>query len=281
MKENNTFQRVEKKYLMTREQYKTFIDRTKNYIQPDQYGLHTISNIYYDTDNYDLIRQSIGKPKYKEKFRVRGYGRVTEDSIVFLEIKKKYDGIVYKRRTAMYLDEAKKFLKTGITSHDDQITREIRYFFEFYKPVPKLYLAYDRVAYEGVRDRELRLTIDQRIRSRRTPLDLSRGDFGNLLTDGNTYLMEIKVPQAYPIWLADVLAELDIYPVSFSKYGTVYKQGVLNHELEFAYDAEERGERGQEESEDEGRGDDSQTAEEMIQKKDEETQLCSQAYSVV
>lgn len=227
----NTFQRVEKKYRMNLEQYEDFMKRAAGYIELDEYGLHTISNIYYDTKYYDLIRNSIEKPKYKEKFRVRGYGKVTEDSRIFLEIKKKYKGIVYKRRTSLIAGEARGYLEKGIfPENGDQIMKEIEYFFQFYRPEPKLYLAYDRMAYVGTGDSSLRLTIDQNIRSRKEHLDLTYGDEGECL-DKDGYLMEIKVPAAYPLWLARLLSELKIYPVSFSKYGTIYKESILEEEM--------------------------------------------------
>lgn len=227
----STFRRVEKKYRMNREQYEEFMKRAAGYIELDEYGLHTISNIYYDTEYYDLIRNSIEKPKYKEKFRIRGYGKVTEDSRIFLEIKKKYRGIVYKRRTSLTVKETREYLEKRIfPGNGDQIMREIEYFFQFYKPEPKLYLAYDRMAYAGTEDSSLRLTIDQNIRSRREHLDLTYGDEGQCI-DKDGYLMEIKVPAAYPVWLARLLSELEIYPVSFSKYGTVYKESILEEEM--------------------------------------------------
>ena len=40
----------------------------------DSYGKHTIGNVYYDTDTYELITRPVEKPKYKEKFRIRSYG---------------------------------------------------------------------------------------------------------------------------------------------------------------------------------------------------------------
>lgn len=231
MPECNIFQRVEKKYMLTPAQYELFMDAVKGKISPDQYGLHTISNIYYDTESYDLIRQSIEKPKYKEKFRLRGYGTVTDDSRIFLEIKKKYQGVVYKRRTALLLKDAKRYLEEGVLPEPcDQIMKEIDYFFKFYHPIPQLYLAYDRVAYQGTEDSQLRITIDRNIRSRTNALDLAYGDEGDIVSK-DFFLMEIKVPMAYPMWLASILSSLNIYPISFSKYGTVYKNAVLDRKI--------------------------------------------------
>lgn len=223
----SSFKRVEKKYLLTKEQYQSFLKETKDYITLDQYGLHTICNIYYDTAQDDLIRYSISKPKYKEKLRLRSYGIPNEDSTVFLELKKKYNGIVYKRRTTMTLAQARKYLDEGEKPEEDsQILREIDYFLKYYKPKGKLFLAYDRMAFFGTENNELRLTIDQNIRSRTTDLDLSHGDSGTYLLEGEQYLMEIKVPGVFPIWLSRILSKLEIYPVSFSKYGNIYKKSL-------------------------------------------------------
>lgn len=224
----SAFERVEKKYLMSREQFEAFRQRTENLITLDQYGLHTICNIYYDTEHYDLIRYSIEKPKYKEKLRLRSYGIPTKDSTVFVELKKKWNGVVYKRRISMTLDEADKYLNVGVRpSKESQIVREIDYFLGYYNPSPKLFLAYDRLAFFGNNNSEVRITVDQNIRSRTTELDLSMGDRGELLMEDDWYLMEIKVPGAFPLWLAKILSQLEIYPVSFSKYGNIYKNSLI------------------------------------------------------
>ena len=66
----------------------------------DEYGQHTILSLYYDTDDFRFIRHSMDKPKYKE-ISHPGYGVPSQDSLVFLEIKKKVNGIVYKRRVPL------------------------------------------------------------------------------------------------------------------------------------------------------------------------------------
>ena len=224
----SAFERVEKKYLMTKEQFERFRQRTENLITLDQYGLHTICNIYYDTDTYDLIRYSIEKPKYKEKLRLRSYGIPTKDSTVFVELKKKWNGVVFKRRTSMTLEEARNYLNNGVRpSKESQIVKEIDYFLEYYNPIPRLFLAYDRLAFFSNENSEVRITVDQNIRSRTTDIDLELGDRGDLLMDDALYLMEIKVPGAFPLWLANILSDLEIYPISFSKYGNIYKKSLI------------------------------------------------------
>lgn len=170
----HTFQRVEKKYQLTKEQLDALMEKIGDKIKPDKFGLHTIRNVYFDTDDFELIRTSIEKPKYKEKFRVRGYGEIVDDSKVYLEIKKKYQGVVYKRRISLPYAEARAYLDEGVKPQQaDHIFKEIDYFLNHYKPTEKIYLAYDRIAYVGVEEGELRLTIDRNIRSRYHNLVLS------------------------------------------------------------------------------------------------------------
>lgn len=227
-KSNTIFERVEKKYLLSGKEYELLRERLIPHMEMDEYGLHTICNIYFDTESYELARTSIEKPVYKEKLRLRSYGIPDDTSKVFLEIKKKYKGIVYKRRVSMTLEEVRRYLNHGIRpATDNQILREIDYFIKFYHPVPKVYLAYDRIAMFGTENPDIRITFDQNIRSRMTELDLAKGDHGKYLLDKGNILMEIKVPGAYPLWLADILSDLRIYPSSFSKYGNVYKNQLL------------------------------------------------------
>lgn len=223
LKANQIFQRMEKKYLMSREQRELFMQYSSGYIEMDPYGLHTICNIYFDTEDDTLIRTSLEKPPYKEKMRLRSYGIPREEDLVFLELKKKWDGIVYKRRVPMTLKEVRDYIEQGIwPDHDSQMMREMDYFMKFYRPKPKVWLAYDREAYFGKGDGVLRLTIDRDIRARTKGLKLELGDGGERLMEGEMYLMEIKVVAAYPLWLARLLGELRIYPISFSKYGNYY-----------------------------------------------------------
>lgn len=219
------FKRKEQKYLVSREKLDIFKDMIAPYIKADEYGQYTICNIYYDTETYDLIRHSLDKPVYKEKLRLRSYGIPADrNAKVFVELKKKYKGVVYKRRVSMLLSEAESFLNNGkIPVKYGQIASEIAYFRDFYHPVPKVYLAYDRTACCSIDDPDLRITFDHNIRSRTVDLSFQKGDFGDMLLADDEYLMEIKIPDAMPLWLTHALSELTIYPASFSKYGKVYE----------------------------------------------------------
>lgn len=228
------FQRVEKKYLLSQKQYQKLQEKMKPYMQVDDYGLSTICNVYYDTQDYDLVRRSNEKPVYKEKLRLRSYGVPDETDKTFVEIKKKWKGVVYKRRIELPLKEARNYLEHGIVPTspvNPQIRKEIDYFLRLYRPVPKMYIAYDRIAMYGKEDESIRITFDFHIRSREEDVDLSMGDAGRLLMKNDEVLMEIKVGGAYPLWLADMLCEMEIYPTTFSKYGKIYCSGLTaeNH----------------------------------------------------
>lgn len=221
------FNRYEKKYMLTRQQYEAIRQRLEPCMEEDQYGLHTIRNIYYDTEDDELIRTSLEKPKYKEKFRVRCYGEPNAESNYFLEIKKKYKGIVNKRRIVMKPQEAKAYLENGEKPKEQsQIFREVDYVWNHYQLMPKVYLAYDRIALFGKEDAEFRVTFDQNIRSRDFDLLLEKDtDTTKLLKDGY-YLMEVKIFNAMPLWFVKVLTELEIHSTSFSKYGNVYRRNL-------------------------------------------------------
>lgn len=219
------FSRYEKKYLMPESVYLELRQRLVPYMQEDQYGLHTICNIYYDTPDSLLIRRSIEKPVYKEKLRLRSYGVPTLDSTVFLEIKKKYRKVVNKRRIQLTLQEAYDYVEHGIRpEQDSQILHEIDFFLQRYHLERGIYLAYDRIALFGKEDPAFRVTFDQNIRSRRTFMGLENGSSGTMLLPKGYYLMESKILGATPLWFTKILSELDIYPVSFSKYGNIYKK---------------------------------------------------------
>lgn len=226
----NVFKRREKKYMLNEGQHQALMEQLNGPMAKDLYGLHTICNMYFDTDNYELIRASIEKPVYKEKLRLRSYGVPKTNGTVFLELKKKFKGVVYKRRAPLTLEESRHYFLRGQRPEvSSQILREIDWFLKMYRPVPKVFLAYDRLALYGNEDANLRITFDRNIRWRESQLDLSKGDWGNPLLRPGNILMEIKIPGTMPLWLSHVLSDLEIFPTSFSKYGTCYKEHIISN----------------------------------------------------
>ena len=227
-----TFMRYEKKYMLNEEKYSCLMDVFESQMEDDIFSRSSICNIYFDTPNFELIRNSLDKPVYKEKLRMRSYGVPDEDGSVFIELKKKYNGIVYKRREKMNIYDAENYLYfNNYPESDTQVIREIDWVLNYYKSImPKMYISYDRIAMRGIYDDGLRITFDKNILYRDDCLDLKSGIWGDRVIREDEYLMEIKITGGMPLWLCRILNDLGIYPISFSKYGFAYqiKEGYRN-----------------------------------------------------
>jgi hypothetical protein len=222
------FLRVEKKYLLDELQYFTILDAIAPHMIEEKYGTSTILNIYYDTPDFRLIRASIEKPLYKEKLRLRGYGSVTDNSEVFIEIKKKLNGVVYKRRTSMVLRDAREFLNSNARKPgSEQVLCEAAWMLDSYNLVPAAAINYERAAFVGKDDPDFRLTIDRNLIGRTDSPDLIYGNIGDKFLHDGRYLMEIKTAGGMPLRMCRLLSDLRIYPTSFSKYGEYYKEYIL------------------------------------------------------
>lgn len=226
----SVFRRYELKYLLTPRQTEAVLRGIEPYMQLDRYGRTTIRNVYYDTDSYRLIRRSIEKPAYKEKLRIRSYQLATPDTAVFVELKKKYDGVVYKRRLALPESVATDWLSGRISAPTDtQISREIDYFNSFYGGLsPRMFLSYEREAFYMREGGDFRVTFDDNILCRSSDISLCKDAFGYSLLPADRRLMEIKCGGAVPLWMVKILSEEGIYKTSFSKYGRAYIDTVLH-----------------------------------------------------
>jgi len=225
MAAQTVFKRYELKYLLTPRQKEKVLGAMQPYMTLDQYGRTTIRNLYYDTDTYLLVRRSIEKPAYKEKLRVRSYSRTDRDSAAFVELKKKYKSVVYKRRISLPYAEATAWLSRE--KHPDkhtQIANEIDYFMELYGTLhPTVFLSYEREAYYCNDGSDFRVTFDDNILCRQNELSLESEVYGTPILPGGKVLMEIKCSGGIPLWMTHVLSEEKIYKTSFSKYGTAYE----------------------------------------------------------
>ena len=218
----SVFKRKEIKYILTKAQYQSLLVELEGRMSVDKYGLQTVNNIYFDNDSFELIRRSIEKPRYKEKMRMRVYGTPTPDSPAFFELKKKYKGIVYKRRIRAPLSDVESYYKNGIFVESSQIFREIDYVYKVKDLKPKLYLAYYRVAYYGNDDKNFRMTFDFGIRYRWHDVDIKNQGDTEYLTDEDTIVMEVKCQLVYPRWFIDFLNKNKLGKASFSKFGRIY-----------------------------------------------------------
>ena len=241
------FKRHELKFIVTKEQKAKILKAMEPHMVPDRYGRSTIRNIYFDTDDYILARHSIAKPDFKEKLRIRSYARADHESTVFVELKRKFDHVVYKRRVAMAEAEAMKWMQganagtTETATGSDpgtgmQMQREIDYFRSYYSDLrPMAFLSYNREAYrmkeqaDGAADTgsDFRVTFDENILCRDHDISLTSEIYGNPVLDEDKVLMELKCSGGIPLWMTKVLSEEHIYKTSFSKYGTAYKQYIL------------------------------------------------------
>ncbi len=228
------FKRREKKFLITSAQFESIKQKILDYgMVYDTYcksgSVYTIYNIYFDDDSSSVIRRSIEKPKpkFKEKFRIRSYVVPEDKDDVFLEIKRKVNGVVVKRRARLTYAQAKDFIYNGVRPQVEdyivnQVLNEIEYYFKLNRVKPAVYLSYERIAFFGADDPDFRVTFDRAITTRRTDLKLSSGPYGEQLLNPDEVLMEIKISNAIPKWFADILSEEGAFMTSFSKYGSEY-----------------------------------------------------------
>lgn len=231
MADQMIFKRYEIKYLLTRKQYQQIRVAMDGLMAEDKYGRSTIHSLYLDTPDFLLARRSLEKPLYKEKLRLRSYGD-TDGGTVFVEIKKKYDSIVYKRRISMTETAAREYVLSHKAAEDSQISREISYFMAHYKNLmPKILISYERDAFYSTADNDLRITFDRNILWRDNDLKLTSKVDGIPVLDSDLVLMEIKTTAAMPLWLVKTLSRNHIYKTSFSKYGTAYQMMLQNRQI--------------------------------------------------
>jgi hypothetical protein len=232
------FKRYEIKYVITAGQKERILKAMQPYMEPDRFGRSTVRNIYFDTDDFVLARHSIAKPDFKEKLRIRSYAKAAEDSIVFVELKRKFDGVVYKRRLGLPEADAMRWMAGSADpliiretrSESPQVAGEIEYFAGLYSGLkPVLYLSYDREAFRMKKGAstadggtEFRVTFDNNILCRESDLSLESDAYGSSILEEGKFLMELKCPGAIPLWMTKILSEEHLYKTSFSKYGTAY-----------------------------------------------------------
>lgn len=228
MKNQMIFQRYESKYLMTLSQQQTVLAAMRPYMEPDVYSHSSIRNLYLDTPDFRLIRRSLERPVYKEKLRIRSYGRAENTDMVFVELKKKYRSVVYKRRISLPQDQALACFSKTRPWPDSQIGTELAYAADFYQTLrPTVFLSYERDAFHGTEDEDLRVTFDTEIRYRQDGLSLDSDTWGIPILPPGLVLMELKVSGGLPLWMAHVLSCQGIFKTSFSKYGAAYQNILL------------------------------------------------------
>jgi hypothetical protein len=224
MADQMIFKRYEIKYMLSQEQYEAVIHKMSSYMRADIHGRSTNLSLYFDTPDFLLIRRSLDKPLYKEKLRIRSYGLAESDTTVFIELKKKFKGVVYKRRISMTEEDAMNYLLFDDKVLHNQIEAEIDYTKDRYQNlIPRVLLSYDREAYYAIDDHEFRVTFDQNILWRDQDVNLTSYIGGEPLLKPGQVLMEVKAGGAIPLWFVKILTEEKLYKTSFSKYGMAYR----------------------------------------------------------
>lgn len=220
--------RHEVKYMITQEQYEEIKDVLSEKLADDPFGDYLVQSIYFDTDNWDVIRTSIDKPIFKEKLRLRCYGMPNGDSKIFLELKKKFKGIVYKRGISFPANElSEKKLSDIVSNNSSQIGRELAHYMGINPVFEKAYISYKRFAFE---ESGFRVTFDRNTHFRTQNLNFENPEAGLDIFPADRVLMEVKAVKGIPLWFTHILSERQIYPISFSKYGMSYTKYILGVE---------------------------------------------------
>ncbi len=221
-----SFARVEVKYMLTSARLPVFEAglRSHGFCCRD-FGSPLVQSLYYDSPDRLLIRSSLERPAYKEKLRLRAYGQPGAASMSFVEVKKKYRGVVYKRRTALPLEEAARGLQERLLpAETGQVGREALWMVRRWNLVPSAVIAYNRSAWFSSLEPEIRITLDRNISFRDYDLDLSLPSENIPLILPDQRILEIKTGGVYPRWLAELLQAAGAKRIHFSKYGTAYQR---------------------------------------------------------
>lgn len=224
MADQMIFKRFEIKYMIDEAVFEKLMEVMDGYMIADEHGRSTVCSLYYDTPKHLLIRRSLEHPVYKEKLRLRSYGVAKPSDTVFVELKKKFCSVVYKRRIAMTYDKALSYLAGNGQIADSQIANEINYALKIYENLaPAVLLSYEREAFYARNNHEFRVTFDRNILWKDYDLSLDKGIYGTPILEDQKVLMEVKTDGAIPGWMVDFLTANKLYKTSFSKYGTAYR----------------------------------------------------------
>lgn len=224
------FRRREQKYLITVEQYRKLVDQMSPYMRYDKFGKqgkYTVTSLYFENCNHDIYFETKNKLPFRQKLRLRIYDDTDIGGLAFFEIKQKHNNVVNKRRTAIPLLDAYSYiynpsddLERHYEASNYQILKEIDYFRKFYRLEPEMVVSYDRHAFHCITDPDLRVTFDLNLRCRNEDLNIDYGPYGENFIDPNLVVLEVKVTDSVPLWLARILQKLDCEQRSASKFCT-------------------------------------------------------------
>ncbi|SHG58856.1 polyphosphate polymerase domain-containing protein [Ornithinibacillus halophilus] len=224
------FSRREQKYLITRAQYQSLIDRMAPYMRYDKFGKegkYTVTSLYFDNQQHAIYFETKNKLKFRQKLRLRIYDETDINGVAFFEVKQKHKNVVNKRRTAIPLIDAYRYinkptdnLEKEYEASNYQILKEIHHFRKFYQLEPEMVVSYDRHAFHCITDPDLRITFDLNLRCRNEDLNIEYGPHGENFIDPDLVVLEVKVTNSVPLWLARILQDLQCEQRSASKFCT-------------------------------------------------------------
>lgn len=228
------FKRFELKYLLTRAEYAALRSAILPRMAYDKYGdpegKYNIVSLYYESSDKRIYYETMNKLRFRQKLRLRVYDQADLSSNAFIEVKQKFKNVVNKRRSIIPLGEAYDILShpyneqsiANAQASNPQILREALHFKGLYHLQPAVVVSYDRQAFSGTADSEkdLRVTFDYNIMCRSDNLGLENGPKGYPIIDYDTVILEVKVSNSVPFWLARILSELEFVKQGFSKYCT-------------------------------------------------------------
>lgn len=230
-----SFKRIETKYIVAKTDLADLIEDLKTYLVEDDYPTSTISNIYFDTEQFDMIQDNSQGTKRKEKIRMRTYlSQVQPDNQVFLEIKSKDStGVGRKYRLLSTPHSITQFMTKGqldSSIKDQMMIEKIQQLQEEYQQaiIPRMYIYYDRFSLKEKKEisgfpyNKIRVTIDQNLTYRDNNVSLFSGKDGFPLLNEDIVIMEIKAPGRKPQWLQDILDQYGLVEQKFSKYSCAY-----------------------------------------------------------
>lgn len=230
------FSRRELKFLLPFETYKALANDMMPYMRYDKFGdgfgRYNIVSLYFDTPQKTIYYETRNKLLFRQKLRLRVYDEADLNSTAFLEVKQKFKNVVNKRRTLVPLQSAYDYIYQNQSIADQvsnpQILKEIDHFKQLYNLHPEIVVSYDRQAFHGLYDPDLRVTYDYNLLCRNDDLHIENGPQGENFVDPNLVVMEVKITNSVPLWLTELLSDYGLQKQGVSKFCTsldVMEQG--------------------------------------------------------
>ncbi|QHF55620.1 MULTISPECIES: polyphosphate polymerase domain-containing protein [Streptococcus] len=235
------FKRVETKYLISNHQRRQLLSDLGKHMEADDFAQSTITSLYFDTEQFDMIQDSLAKKYGKEKVRLRTYEMESDlDMPAFLEIKQKIDGVGYKYRIKTTPRQAAILMASDADKvvEDKRLASQLEKLHQRYGVIkPSMLIAYKRLSFRGKKDKSVRVTLDMNMTYAVVNQLTMIGHESFPLLPDQQLIMEVKVAEQIPDWLENILHQYKLEKNSFSKYGHaygLYRSGSLLEEVHHA-----------------------------------------------